>query len=35
MRSEFLDDLPDGTTVEEEDYYDPGAFGGEKIVVYL
>jgi DNA helicase-2/ATP-dependent DNA helicase PcrA len=35
MRSEFLDDLPDGTTIEEEDYYDPGAFGGEKIVVYL
>lgn len=33
FRSEFLDDIPEGLAVEEEEYFDLG--GNEKIVVYL
>jgi DNA helicase-2/ATP-dependent DNA helicase PcrA len=33
FRSEFLDDIPGGLAVEEEEYFDMG--GNEKIVVYL
>jgi DNA helicase-2/ATP-dependent DNA helicase PcrA len=35
FRSEFLDDLPEGLTVEEEEYFGDSSNGGEKIVVYL
>lgn len=39
FRSEFLDDIPEGLTVEEEEYFDDsskaGSSGFEKIVVYL
>ena len=42
FRSEFLDDIPAGLTVEEEEYFDDysgggsdDSRGGEKIVVYL
>jgi len=34
FRSEFLDDIPEGLTVEEEEYFE-SSNGGEKIVVYL
>jgi DNA helicase-2/ATP-dependent DNA helicase PcrA len=35
FRSEFLDDIPEGLTVEEEEYYSDSSNGHEKIVVYL
>ncbi len=35
FRSEFLDDIPEGLAVEEEEYFDDSSNGGEKIVVYL
>lgn len=35
FRSEFLDDIPEGLAVEEEEYFSGGDSGHEKIVVYL
>jgi len=35
FRSEFLDDIPEGLRVEEEEYFGDGHNGHEKIVVYL
>ena len=35
FRSQFLDDIPEGLAVEEEEYFDDSSNGHEKIVVYL
>lgn len=35
FRSEFLDDIPEGLAVEEEEYFEGSGDGHEKIVVYL
>ncbi len=35
FRSEFLDDIPEGLRVEEEEYFSDSDNGHEKIVVYL
>jgi hypothetical protein len=35
FRSEFLDDIPEGIRVEEEEYFGDNCDGHEKIVVYL